>query len=305
MAYRSSVPELTRPDRDRLDRDRFLYDREREDNRDRYSEIRNRFERDDDHVYSRVPPRVPSHPPAREPSERRPRRYEDEEEDFLVRERRRVTYDDEPRYERRRPSPPDSEMDRRSVFIQREKEKLRSPSPPRRRPAQMLRRQSSLDTFDRKPIRHYDRDYSPPMRRDDYRIPPNVPIPLPRSKALPPPRIYSEKDYFDDIRIAEPRRYDGDEYRAPERVREKEIIRERRRRSRSRSSRGTSRRSRSSSSSSSRSSGGTALTAKSEYPKKGKTRIPARLVSKRALIELGYPYTEEVRAYPHIFVFDA
>jgi hypothetical protein len=35
------------------------------------------------------------------------------------------------------------------------------------------------------------------------------------------------------------------------------------------------------------------LTARSEYPKKGKTRIPARLVSKRALIELGYPYVEE------------
>ncbi|GKT50489.1 uncharacterized protein ColSpa_10670 [Colletotrichum spaethianum] len=29
------------------------------------------------------------------------------------------------------------------------------------------------------------------------------------------------------------------------------------------------------------------------YPKKGKTRIPARLVSKRALIDLGYPFVEE------------
>jgi hypothetical protein len=34
---------------------------------------------------------------------------------------------------------------------------------------------------------------------------------------------------------------------------------------------------------------------KSEYPKKGKTRIPVRLVSKRALIDIGYPFTEEVR----------
>jgi len=32
-----------------------------------------------------------------------------------------------------------------------------------------------------------------------------------------------------------------------------------------------------------------------EYPKAGKTRIPARLVSKKAIIELGYPYEEEVR----------
>lgn len=34
-----------------------------------------------------------------------------------------------------------------------------------------------------------------------------------------------------------------------------------------------------------------------EYPKKGKTRIPARLVSKRALIDLGYPFVEEVRFF--------
>ncbi|KAF9875129.1 hypothetical protein CkaCkLH20_07395 [Colletotrichum karsti] len=31
----------------------------------------------------------------------------------------------------------------------------------------------------------------------------------------------------------------------------------------------------------------------SQYPKKGKTRIPARLVSRRALIDLGYPHIEE------------
>ncbi|KAF6819882.1 hypothetical protein CPLU01_12894 [Colletotrichum plurivorum] len=30
-----------------------------------------------------------------------------------------------------------------------------------------------------------------------------------------------------------------------------------------------------------------------EYPRKGKTRIPTRLISKSALIELSYPYTEE------------
>lgn len=32
-----------------------------------------------------------------------------------------------------------------------------------------------------------------------------------------------------------------------------------------------------------------------KYPKKGKTRVPRRLVSKRALIDLGYPFIEEVR----------
>ncbi|CRK46621.1 hypothetical protein BN1723_020074, partial [Verticillium longisporum] len=87
----------------------------------------------------------------------------------------------------------------------------------------------------------------------------------------------------------------------PERVREREIIRDkssRRRRDRSRESRTTktyshrgSSRSSSTSSRTSSDSGGTAV--RSEYPKKGKTRIPARLVSKRALIELGYPFIEE------------
>lgn len=37
------------------------------------------------------------------------------------------------------------------------------------------------------------------------------------------------------------------------------------------------------------------LTIRSEYPKNGKTRIPSRLVSRRALIDIGYAYMEEVR----------
>ncbi|KAK1755518.1 hypothetical protein QBC47DRAFT_422748 [Echria macrotheca] len=291
MDYRSSVPELSR-DRDRWDRDRFSYEQDRDRERDRFSEVRKRFEEQDDRGYDR-PPRVPSRPPVRDPSERRPRRYDEEEDDILIRERRQVRYDDEPKFPRRRLSP-DSEFERR-LMIQRERERYRSPSPPRRRPGPPLRRQSSLDTFDRKPTRHFERDFSPPSRRDDYRIPPNVPIPLPRSKALPPPRVYAEREreFYEDIQISDPHRFGDDDFHPPERVREKEIIRERRRRSRSRSSRGTSRRSRSSSTSSSSTSGGTTITARSEYPKKGKTRIPARLVSKRALIEIGYPYTEE------------
>jgi hypothetical protein len=35
-------------------------------------------------------------------------------------------------------------------------------------------------------------------------------------------------------------------------------------------------------------------TVQSQFPKKGKTRIPARIVSKRAIIDLGYPFEEEV-----------
>jgi len=278
MAFRPSVPELSRPERgDRWDRDRFHleHDRDRERDRDGYVDVRERFERDDDHVYARG---------GRDASERRYRRYD--EDDVVIRERR--TYEDE---SRRRPSPPPSEVDRR-VFIQRERERVRSPSPPRRRPGAPIRRQSSLDTFDRRPIRHYDRDYSPPAR-GDYHVPPYVDIPLPRHKALPPPRRYAERDVYEEIHVSDQHRHRDDEFNLPERYHEKEIVRTRRRRSRSRSSRTTRRSSRSSSTSSSSSSGGTSLATRSQYPKKGKTRIPARLISKRALIEFGYPYVEE------------
>ncbi|KAK4186388.1 hypothetical protein QBC35DRAFT_387355 [Podospora australis] len=291
MAYRSNVAELSRPERsDRWERDRFELERER----DRFSDIRERFEEEDDR-YSR---RIPSRPAPREraPSvDRRSRPPPFEDDETIIRERRRVVYDDEPPREMRRRmsplrrfSPPASEVERRTV-IEKER-RYRSPSPPR--PGRLLRRQSSLDTFDR---RHHD-DYPP---RHDHSVPPYVDMPLPRSRALPPPRVYAERDYFDEISVSEkPRsRFVEEHYHEyPTRVHEKEIVRTRHRsRSRSRvsrvSRRGRSRSSRSSSSSSS--SGGTALTAKSEYPKKGKTRIPSRLVSKRALIDLGYPFVEE------------
>ncbi|KAK3292431.1 uncharacterized protein B0H64DRAFT_406646 [Chaetomium fimeti] len=229
------------------------------------------------------------------------------------RERRRVVYDDEPPPPaRRRPSPPPPEFWRRPVSppspeLERsrvviEKDRYRSPSP-RPRPGRLMRRQSSLDTFDRKPAKRYwerDEEYGPPARRDEPpRVPHYVDIPLPRTKALPPPRVYAEREreHFDEIQVSDPHRYGDEDFHAyPERVREREVVRTRRR-TRSRDSRAMSRRrgrSRSSSSSSSSSeSGGTTLTTRSEYPKKGKTRIPARLVSKRALIELGYPYVEE------------
>jgi hypothetical protein len=283
MAFRSSVPELSRERErgDRWDRDRFHFehDRERERDRDGYMDVRERFERDDDHVYARG---------GRDASERRYRRYDEDEAVF----RERRTYNDEPPRRRLSP-PPDSEVGRR-VFFERERERLRSPSPPpRRRPGAPIRRQSSLDTFDRRPIRHFDRAYSPPARDTDYRVPPYVDIPLPRHKALPPPRRYAERDFYEEVHVADRDRFGDDDFRLPERVHEKEIVRTRRRRSRSRSSRITGRSSRSSSTSSSSSSGGTSLTARSEYPKKGKTRIPARLISKRALIEYGYPYVEE------------
>jgi hypothetical protein len=288
MAYRASTGDLVRGDR--WDRDRFVYERDR----DRYGDERERFE-EHDHVYSRGP-----RGSVRETSiDRYERRASRPYEDDYVRDRR--YYEDS--YRVRRSPPPEFE---RKVFIEKERD-YRSPSP--HRPA-FLRRQSSLDTFDRRaPPRFHDREeYGPPARRGDYRPDPYQPIPLPRSRALPPPRVY-EREY-DEIRIAEPDRYGDDEFHSyPERIREREIRRTRRRRDRSGSR--TSRTSRShthhsssvrsssktSTTSSSSSSGGTSITVKSEYPKKGKTRIPVRLVSKRALIDLGYPFEEEV-SYP-------
>ena len=277
---------------ERWDRDRFERMRG-EQNRDRF---------DDDRSYTRST-RGRDHSDER--YDRRPGRGYYEEED--IRDRR--YYGDDSRYqpqrERERDMPPP--WARRADVLERERERdlPRRESPPRR--PGFLRRQSSLDTFDRRP--HFmDRDreeYGPPARRDDYRPEPYVPIavPLPRSRGLPPPRMYAERDY-DEIRIQEPDRYGNEDFHSyPERVREKEVIRERthrdnsRARSHARSHRGSVRSSSRSSTttSSSSSSSRTTTTAKSEYPKKGKTRIPGRLVSKRALIDLGYPYTEEVR----------
>ena len=36
------------------------------------------------------------------------------------------------------------------------------------------------------------------------------------------------------------------------------------------------------------------ISVKSEFPKKGKTRMPARLVNKKAIRNLGYEFEEEV-----------
>ncbi|KAK2601991.1 hypothetical protein QQS21_004417 [Conoideocrella luteorostrata] len=269
------------------------WDREsaRDGGRDRFYE-RDRFE--DDKYYMRGGR-------GRERSEERfdRRRYHD---DDFVRDRR--YYDDEPRFEPRREPERHPEADRRVVMEkEREREYYRDSSP--RRPA-FMRRQSSLDTYDRRPLRHVfepREEYPPPARRediyrDDYRAPPYTPIPLPKSRGLPPPGRREDR-YYDDYRPSEPEYFPEEEYRRmpPERVREREIIRERDTRDRSRESRATrthTHRSSSPSSSSSRSSSsGGGTTVRSEYPKKGKTKIPARLVSKRALIDLGYPFVDE------------
>ncbi|KAL7621974.1 hypothetical protein AAE478_007475 [Parahypoxylon ruwenzoriense] len=275
----------------RWDRSRFAI----ESDRNRLSPDKDRFE-EHGRPYNRGPGGRIRETSVDERFARKPPRPWDD--DDHPREKR--YYDDGPRFRR---SPP-PELEQRLV-IERERDRERESryqSPPRR-PGQLLRRQSSLDTFDRRPPpRIVEREErAPPIRRGDYPPEPYKSIPLPRSRALPPPRIYAERD-FDEIKIVEPDRYGDEEFHAyPDRIREREIIKTRRRRDSGESRRkhhGSSARSRSTSrtssgSDSSSSSGGTAVTAKSEYPKKGKTRIPVRLVSKRALIDLGYLFFEE------------
>ena len=207
----------------------------------------------------------------------RPSRRRDissDSDDFVDRRGPRGTYEEDFVREREvyRESPRDLPV-RSKTTIERETERdyYRSPSPPpMRRPARpsMLRRQSSLDTFDRKPTipRYVEREeYGPPAIRRDRAFVPD-----------PPKARYVEREIVEDIKPY------------PERIREREIIRSRRR-SRSRSLSIAS-----SSSSDVVSEVSTVRTSKSQPPKKGKTRMPAKMVSKRAIIELGYPFEEEV-----------
>ena len=132
-------------------------------------------------------------------------------------------------------------------------------SKPSRRP-QFIRRQSSLDTFDRKPFPRYGD-----------RIREEVVIPRPPRRRSPP--RYVERDY-DEISVAGPE-YGDEEYRPyrerevetlrrryPEPPRREEIIEEREE-------------------------------IVEEFPKRGKTKMPRRLVNIQAIIHLGYPYEEE------------
>ncbi|KAK5145833.1 hypothetical protein LTR04_001208 [Oleoguttula sp. CCFEE 6159] len=157
---------------------------------------------------------------------------------------------------------------RRKSIVERDFE------PPVRRPARpgVLRRQSSLDTFDRRPMQRYG-------DRDEFRPPVNVPIPLPRRRS--PPRRYKEEK-FEEVRYreidAEPRE---EEYRD---------IRIRREKSVRRGAKSVKSVQESSSSSDEVSRRGSP---ERQPGKKGKTRMPKRLVHKSAIIQLGYPFEEE------------
>ena len=125
----------------------------------------------------------------------------------------------------------------------------------------IIRRQSSLDTFDRKPLPRYPRE------------PPEIiALPAPGRRRRSPPRY--ERD-FEEIRIAEPDYYGDEEFRG---YKEREVSTVRRRRPEPEVEERES----------------FEVEEEEPFPRKGKTRMPGRLVNKRAIIELGYPFEEEV-----------
>ena len=134
---------------------------------------------------------------------------------------------------------------------------------------QFMRRQSSLDTYDRRPMPRYgDR-----VREEV------IPVPAPPHRRSPPrwrspPRYVNERerDYYEDIRIQEPEFYGDEEFRG---YREREISRVRKNRS------------------------PTIIEEREEiieeqFPKRGKTKMPARLVEEKAILQCGYTYEREV-----------
>lgn len=127
----------------------------------------------------------------------------------------------------------------------------------------LIRRQSSLDTFDRIPRRKMEafeaRDRAPRM--------PHVPPP---PAQRPSPGRYREREVYEDIRIAEPDYYGDEEFRE---FGDRERMDHRRRRS---------------------SSGARHRHEEKPYPRKGKTRIPRKWVHVHAILDLGYSFKEEV-----------
>lgn len=163
-----------------------------------------------------------------------------------------------------------------------------------RRPTrpQYIRRQSSLDTFDRRPLPRYgELERIDRIEREEWRPPTNIPIPLPiRERRRSPSRHYRDEE-FEETRYRdvdrEPRRgrQEVEEFREVEVERKKSKVR----RSRSQAARSIAQSVRSSSSSSFEE----VSPAVTMIGKRGKTRMPKRLVKKQAVIELGYPFEEE------------
>ena len=164
----------------------------------------------------------------------------------------------------------DEEPGRGQMIRRMDIERDYAPSPRRAPPRPgIIRRQSSLDTFDRKPLPRY----GAPLR-----APPETIVMPVRERRNPSPPRYVDRDYYEEHDFFE------EDYKGGFRERERSTIRKRR----------------------------SSPSPEPEYreidtyeevveeevekpfPRKGKTRMPRRLVNKRAVIELGYPFEEEV-----------
>ena len=221
--------------------DEFIYSRETERGPNRYEE-KDRFVFEEKERYG---------PPARRPRAGPGRFYEEEFD----------TVDSSPSHGQMVPF----ERRRESIIAERNFTPPSRRAPPR---PTFIRRQSSLDTFDRKPMPRYG---------DRLREPPEV-IAVPVGARRRSPPRYIERD-FEEIKIAEPDYYGDEEFRG---YKEREVSTVRTRRDR----------------------GEVELREQEEFeveeepekdaPRRGKTRMPMRLVNKRAVIELGYPFEEEV-----------
>ncbi|KAF1980139.1 hypothetical protein BU23DRAFT_522077 [Bimuria novae-zelandiae CBS 107.79] len=178
----------------------------------------------------------------------------------------------------------------RDIDIHIDRERPRRPTRPG-----YIRRQSSLDTFDRRPLPRYG-----DMERDEWRPPANVPIPLPiRERRRSPPRYH--EDEYEEERFVERERPSRRSDRVEE-YREVEVTRAKSRRRRSPSRSVAPSVARSVARSSSTSSFEEIKLARADWGKKGKTRLPKRLCKVQAVTELGYPYEEEASGEDFIVV---
>ena len=210
-------------------------------------------------------------------------------------------YEEEPRLSRsRRPDfldePSQAEIAGRALApYRRTSIHERDAEIPVRRPPRpkYVRRQSSLDTFDRRPLPRYgDQVYEEEYRPHQY-VPRQIPIRSREPNLYNPPRQFREHEY-ESVHYHHHDHSDSDTH--------SKISVHQNRNKASRSVKSKTVRS-SSSSSSSSSSGVTATTLKSrkKIGKRGKTRIPKRLVKKEVIINFGYPYDEEVGLWVYNF----
>ena len=154
----------------------------------------------------------------------------------------------------------------------------------------MIRRQSSVDRIDFERRRQYD--------RDDYRPPPPPPA-RPRGR-----NSRYEINIYDDVKVQDPEQYGDDGFRE---YREREWTRSRTRND----SPSPGRRApteiidaRPAAEHFEETITKTETVVEKPYPRRGKTRMPKRLVHTKVLFDLGYPFYEEVSRYKHYMYSD-